>query len=190
LRATEECPLPPESLRDAHTKAYSSAVFRHLLEWQSRRAIRYQEAFSLLCVALDRNGDEEESRDDEIELAIVAENIRREMRQTDLIGRDGEMLSILLLYAGHNETAQVAERVRTRIENYAFPGRSTQERVRRTVSIGGSCFPMHAVDSSLLAEQALSSLQRVREKGGNNVLLSQDGSGSEENPYDAEAVQL
>ena len=187
---TEGSPQPPEPLRDAHSKAYSSAVFRHLLECQSRRAIRYQEAFALLCVALDRNGDEEERGDEEIELAIVAENIRREMRQTDLIGRDGEMLTILLLYAGDNETAQVAERVRTRIENYAFPGGSTQERVSRTVSIGGSCFPMHAVDSSLLVEHALSNFRRVQEEGGNNVLLSQNGSGSEESPYDVETSQL
>lgn len=175
MRRTQDFLLPPETLRDVHTKAYDSLCFRHLLEWQSRRAIRYQEAFALLCVALDRDSDEAGNQDEETELAILAENIRREVRQTDLLGRDGDTLTILLLYAGNKETAHVAERVRVRIENYAFPGKSPEERVHRTVSIGGSCFPLNAVDSSLLVEHALSCFRRAQREGGNNVLMSEDG---------------
>ncbi len=152
---------------------YSSSIFCHLLEWQSRRALRYQEAFALLCVALDGNNGEAGNQDEETELAIVAENIRREVRETDLISRNGDTLNVLLLYTSNRETAEIAERVRVRIENYAFPGRFPEERVHRTVSIGGSCFPWDTSDSSLLLEHAQSCFRRAQRKGGNNVVLSQ-----------------
>ncbi len=169
---TEQFLLPLEALWDEHTKTYRSPVFRHLLDRESRRAIRYQEAFALLLVALDRNRNDAGDRNEEGELEIVAENIRREIRQTDLIGRIGETLILLLLHASNGETVKVAERARARIENYAFRGRSPGERIHYTVSIGAACFPLHTADSSLLVEHAMSCLRRAQEEGGNKVLLS------------------
>lgn len=163
--------LPPEPLRDAYTKTYSSTGFRHLLEWQSRRAIRYQEGFALLCVALNETANE----DHMAILEIVADNLRREIRRTDLIGHSDGILTILLLYAGNGDPANVAERLRARIQNYAFPGRTPKERVRHTISIGGACFPLDAVESSLLVKRARHCLRRAQERGGNRVVMSGDG---------------
>ncbi len=176
MKATPHSLRPPETLRDRHTNAYTFPVFDHLLEWQIRRAVRYQEAFALLCVALDPSGNDAANGDEEAGLEIVAENIRKEIRETDLIGRTGQTLLMLLLYAGNGDAPQIAERIRARIENYAFLSRSTGKRIRQTVSIGGTCFPLDAVDRSPLMKKAMSCLRRAREEGGNRVILSGSGS--------------
>ncbi|MGH7352900.1 MAG: diguanylate cyclase [Candidatus Methylomirabilales bacterium] len=171
--------LPPRAMADVNTKAYTPVAFSHLLERETRRAVRYQDAFAIIYVALDRNPQAGDQPVGETELAIVAENIWQEIRGTDLIGRRGQMFSVLLLYVNERDTEKVAERVRGRIQNYAFPGGTRDAQIRRTVSIGGVCFPLHARDSSLLKEQGLSCLRRAQTQGGNRVLLF-DGTRSEE----------
>jgi len=163
--------LPPKAMADGNTKAYTPVAFSHLLERESCRAVRYQDAFALIYVALDRNAEAANRPEGETELAIVAENIREEIRQTDFIGRRGQMLSVLLLHVNERDTERVAERVRGRIHNYAFPGRTRDARIRRTVSIGGVCFPLHARDPSLLRQEGLSCLRRAQAEGGNRVHL-------------------
>ncbi len=172
MRETHRLLLPPEALRDIHTKAYNHPLFHYLLEWQMRRAVRYQESFALLCVALDASRNEAGNEDQRTDLEIAAENIQREIRQTDLIGRNSETLIVLLLYVGNGDAAKVAERIRVQIEHYAFPGRSPDEPIHRTVSMGGAACPMDAVESSSLMQHALSRLGRAQEKGGNRVVLS------------------
>ncbi len=146
-------------------------TFQNLLEWECQRAVRYQESFALAVVALDPASRESEPLDGDIELEIVAGNVNKEIRKTDLQDQNGETLNILLLHVDGPETLQIAERVRSRIQHYSFPGKTPNARVNRTVSIGAACYPLHSVDSSDLRERCLEALHRAQADGGNKVVV-------------------
>jgi len=145
--------------------------FKSLLEWECQRAVRYQESFALAVVAIDPTSKEGEPREGDIELEIVKENVKKEIRKTDLQDQDGETLNILLLHVDRPETLQIAERVRSRIQHYSFPGKTPNARVNRTVSIGAACYPLHSVDSTDLRKRALEALHRAQADGGNKVVV-------------------
>jgi len=146
-------------------------TFQNLLEWECQRAIRYQESFALAVVEMDPTSREGEALEGDIQLEIVAGNVNKEIRKTDLHDQDGKTLNILLLHVGGPEILQIAERVRSRIQHYSFPGKTPNARVNRTVSIGAACYPLHSVDSSDLREKALEALHRAQADGGNQVIV-------------------
>jgi predicted signal transduction protein with EAL and GGDEF domain len=63
----------------------------------------------------------------------------------------------------------VGERIRERIENYAF--RVHGHEVMITTSIGTACFPTHANDLENLLHKAEYALSLARDSGGGRVCL-------------------
>ena len=148
-----------------------SLTFQKLLEWECQRAVRYQESFALAVVEVDSAPAGSEPEESQVALEIIAENVNKEVRKTDLRFCNGNLLNILLLHVGGLETFQIVERVRSRIEHYSFPGKKADERVNRTVSIGAACFPLHSVNSSDLTERAMGCLRQAQGYGGNKVMV-------------------
>lgn len=148
---------------DPMTSTLSSDFFKFLLESESKRAMRYTYFFSILTVEIDQvdNGDL---------LATLAELIRQCIRNTDVIGRvDHRRFSVILHHAEAQNTYMVGERIRDRIENYNFVLKDNHH--KRTVSVGGACFPSHTPDVQGLLLTATEMLQRAKSTGGNKVYL-------------------
>ncbi len=159
---------------------YDHEVFQHLLQREIRRSLRYAEFFSLCLLSPDQPNLEGWGNDDERAetfLALMFENIRQEIRNTDFIGRYGNHLAVVLLHSPVEDARVAAERLRERIGRFTFPSQSTSGRSRVTVSVGCACFPTDGRDLASLRQCALLSLRQAREAGGNRAVLFGDAAG-------------
>ncbi len=139
----------PNGLRDG--------AFGRLLELELRRSRRYQYFTSLLMIEansrlLDRYGN---NHADVLQRIVTL--LRRELRETDLVGLQNEnVVTILLPYSDKNSTRNVASRLTAWLA--AFMGGSD---VEAQVRVGGASFPSHASDLEGLCQQAGEMLQRA-----------------------------
>lgn len=148
---------------DHQTSTLSKNFFQYLLESEAKRAMRYTYFFSILTLEIDQSEDGDA-------LDTLAVLIKQSVRNTDLIGRiDDRRFSIILHHAEPPNTFSVGERIRDRVQSYNFALRTAQQ--RRTVSVGGACFPSHTADIQSLLLTANEMLLRARSEGGNKVHL-------------------
>ncbi len=163
-------------------ECYDHEVFQHLLQREIKRSLRYAEFFSLCLLSPDQLNLQGWGNDDERAqsfLAVMFENIRQEVRNTDFIGRYGNHLAAVLVYSSVEEARVAAERVRERIGRFIFPSEFSTGSSRVTVSVGCACFPTDGRDLASLRRCALLSLRQAREAGGNRAVMFQelDGKG-------------
>ncbi len=148
---------------DTMTSTLSPDFFKFLLESEGKRAMRYTYFFSILTVEIDQveNGEV---------LTTLADLIRQSIRNTDVVGRiNHKRFSVILHHAEAQNTYSVGERIRDRVENYNFELKESPH--KRTVSVGGACFPSHTPDVQGLLLTAHEMLQRAKSGGGNKVYL-------------------
>ena len=147
-------------------------AFRHLLAWETNRATRYQDFFSVCLVKADAlelcNG-----RSAEIQLA-VARKIAESLRSTDVVGRVQDGTAILLLHAASTDAVRVAERIRADIEKVAFPGALGNPPRRLTLSVGKVSFPRDGSNDKILLLRAQANLHEAARQGGNRVVNAED----------------
>lgn len=145
------------------TSAISRNVFRYLLESEEKRALRYDYFFSLLSVAFDQldNGEG---------LKSLVHFIRQSIRDTDLIGRINHSRILVILYQAEGSHAlDIGERIRSKVELSDFV--QPEGRMRKTISIGGACFPTHYANIDDLIFIAHEMVLIAKSLGGNKVLL-------------------
>lgn len=148
---------------DGETGALSDNFFRFLLEWESKRSMRYSYYFSVLTVEIDQAENTKL-------LATLAKLIRQSVRNTDYIARiDHQQFSVVLHHAEIQHTYSVGERIRERVERHNFVHKNRQ--CKRTVSIGGACFPSHTPDVQALQWIAREMLLKAKSVGGNKVYI-------------------
>lgn len=129
-------------LMDLVAPTYNFRTFYKRLNYELKRANRYDRALSLLVVAVDGLQEIGKSRGMEVHDNIVAASaavMLTSIRDIDLIGRCREDAFGIILPETPRSGAEVAaERIRTRLENYevVIKGRSYLV----SVSIGVSCF--------------------------------------------------
>ncbi len=172
--------MPLAALFTGIPECYDLEVFQHLLLQEIKRPLRYSEFFALLLVSVDPPGGETLRGDadgGEKLLALMFDNVRQELRDTDFIGRYGNHLGVVLLHSSAEDTRVAAERVRERIGRFMFPSELTAGRPRMTVSMGGACFPTDGRDLSSLLQRAFLSLRRAREAGGDRAVMYEELNG-------------
>jgi GGDEF domain-containing protein len=143
------------------------AAFAFVLESELKRADRYQNYLTLVTVETWREWEEMTVTADDGTLEEVAGVIRREIRDTDMVGHsDVGMLCLMLLDANFEQSAGVIERLITRIQAYKFP-------TALRIAIGAACYPTHAIVAESLKRQALSR-PLVNWRGGAHQSLDQN----------------
>ena len=141
---TDDCVLRTR-LEAAHAGA-----FEFVLDSELKRAVRYQNYLTLVTVETSREWEGMTVTADDGTLQEVAQVIRREMRDTDLLGHtDKGTLGLVLLDADFEHSTRVIDRLVSRIENYKFP-------TALRIAVGAACYPTHAIDAESLKRQALS----------------------------------
>ena len=155
---------------DRVTQTLERQFFEYLLDLEVKKAVRYLYFFSLMILQKDTLSPGIAQSEEETLLKELAFLVREEMRGTDIIGRIGhDKFFIILDETDSQASLKVGERIRERIENYAF--RLDGSEVMLKVSIGVACFPTHASDLETLIQKADHALIQAREGGGGRVCL-------------------
>ena len=150
---------------DKETKVLQKDVFEYFTNYELKRSIRYQSYFTLLCLEPD------EMQNNGLNLKMFADVLRDDLRDTDIVGRlNGIRFGVILLNADLRSSHVAAERLLNKLENYLFTGKK-----KKTVAIGGACFPINANNFDDLMNEAESMLTRARENGGNTLCLPSKG---------------
>ena len=153
---------------DRVTQTLEREYFEYLLDLEVKKAVRYLYFFSLMILQRDRVPPGLNQTEEEMLLRQLAFLTREEIRGTDIIGRIGDnKFFIILDHADSQASLKIGERIRERIEQYAF--RVDEHEVMLTVSIGAACFPTHASDLETLIQKAELMLNMAKEGGGNRV---------------------
>lgn len=107
-------------------------------------------------------------------LASVAETISKTIPPECLAFRyGGEEFAVLLPDFHTGQAYELAERLRRKMADTAFPGVERMPDQRLTISIGVASFPIHAQYPEQLIERADEALYLAKEAGRNCVILHQ-----------------
>ncbi|MEJ2524830.1 MAG: diguanylate cyclase [Desulfuromonadales bacterium] len=142
---------------DDLTGLYNHRYLHVALEQEIRRSERYGLEFSLAFIDLDlfKNINDEYGHLAGSAVLRQAGDILREcVRETDMLFRyGGDEFTALLVESGMHAAQKVAERIRAKIENYAFttkPGHTQ----RMTATVGHATYPIHAKTKDQMIELA------------------------------------
>ena len=139
-----------DSFFQEDTRLLKPHAFDFVLEGELKRAVRSQNFLTLVTLETTREWEGMTVTADEGTVEEVAEIIRHEVRDTDLLGyTTNGLLSLVLLDANYENSTKVIDRLIQRMEHYDF---ATPLRV----SVGAACYPTHAVDAESLKRQAIS----------------------------------
>jgi hypothetical protein len=116
-------------------------TFDFVLANELKRAARSQN-FVTLVLLQPRSGDLPAA------LAEIAAIVTRELRETDLLATDAEMVSMVLLDADLQNSRRVIDRVMSRLEHYQFTAPVD-------LIIGAACCPTDGADINTLRRAAL-----------------------------------
>jgi len=144
--------------------------FQTRLEAELQRADRYGHDVSLLMMDVDHFKQYNDSfghpAGDEV-LRTVAELLRQEARESDFVARyGGEEFAVILPMTGPADAAQMAERVRARIEWHGWPLRAV------TVSVGLASRSLPLATSEALLKAADQALYASKQAGRNRVSVA------------------
>lgn len=160
---------PSEAMREV----LGEEAFRHLLAWETSRATRYQDFFSVCLIKPDAL-DATNGRAIELQLAI-ARKIAESLRMSDVVGRIQGSTAVLLLHAASAEAVRIAERIRADIGKVAFPVPSGGATRCLTVSVGGVSFPRDGSTDKALLSRAQANMHEAARRGGDRVVEGADG---------------
>lgn len=125
---------------------FEEPEFRYLFGREIQRATRNQDFLSFCLVRLEHR----EAPNARVQ-QVVGENLAELLRATDVVGRMGEDIALLLLHTPDTDAAPIIERVCGRLDRTAI---STGDGASVTVSLRTAltCFPTTATtDTALVA---------------------------------------
>ena len=153
--------IPPGEVLDEET-------FRRLLAIEANRATRYRDFFVLCLVQPDQASPKDQMG--QILGQRVARKIVEFVRASDVVGRLGDGIGVLLLQTGSSDALRVTERLRSEIGNVRFQGEAAGAGRRITLSVGEVSFPGDGHSELSLLSRARARLQEAVRSGGNKVV--------------------
>ena len=152
-------------LDDDGPRLLSQETFAFELEAELRRAVRSRSDVTLVVLEAGRETGASETTVDETAMLEIAEIIGEAVRETDLVGfADRAALGLVLVDASYHRSAQVLDRLMSRIGQRAFAP-------ALRIAVGVASYPEHGVDAGSLKQEA-KSRPFLRETFGTNTAAS------------------
>ena len=193
--ALQNAQLYQETQRLATTDALTGlSNYRHfhdLLGLEVQRARRMDYPIGLIIMDLDHFklvNDRHGHPTGDVVLRQVAEQLRKRLRRTDVVGRlGGEEFGAILPGDSLAEVAIVAEKLRRAVEELPplRGGMTTSSPTLVTLSVGGVSLTADLVDAELLVSRADQALYEAKRNGRNQVRLWSPPVPSTEPPHAA-----
>ena len=162
------------AITDGLTHCYIKRYFDQVLLDELARAKRYRRPLSLIMIDVDdfkSFNDQHGHQQGDMILAATAGLLRQSIRESDVPCRyGGEEFVVLLPESDASNTAITAERIRKRVEEYAFTS-LRGERLHVTVSLGIASYPAHATFAEDVLKRADEALYKAKELGKNRMVV-------------------
>lgn len=139
-------------------RIYPEEDFYRLFAWEVQRATRYQDFLSLCLLRPDHPGPPSADL-----LNEVAQRVVELLRSTDLVGMLDDTIAVLLVHTPDSDAALIMERLRGRVERYAFQVVPGEPDVMPTLSLGLAEFPTDATSEGSLFAHARARLTEAWE---------------------------
>jgi diguanylate cyclase (GGDEF)-like protein len=165
---------------DALTGLSNYRHFHDLLTLEVERARRMEYPVGLVIMDLDHFksvNDRHGHPMGDVALRLVADQLRKRLRRTDVVGRiGGEEFGAILPGDSLAEVAIVAEKLRRSVEELPplRGGMATSTATPMTLSVGGTSLGFNEVDAQLLISCADQALYQAKGNGRNQVRLWSD----------------
>ncbi|MFA5116270.1 MAG: diguanylate cyclase [Candidatus Omnitrophota bacterium] len=163
------------SITDSLTGLFVHRYFEQRLREEISRARRYFSKVSIIMMDIDhfkQANDLFGHQTGNIILKKIALVIKLSIRKDEDIPTrwGGDELAIVLPETGKDGACVLADRIRKNIENFNFM--ELDKKLKITVSLGVSSFPVDALDENELVRKADEALYQSKSKGGNMVCSS------------------
>lgn len=160
---------------DGLTKLYNHRFFQETINKEMELAKKNKTPLSLLIVDIDYfkhyNDLFGHQAGDQL-LKDLANILKTQIRQKDFIARyGGEEFTIIIPGQESDYASEVAERLRSKVEEFPFFGREQQPDKRVTVSIGIASYPKNAATKEELIKLADEALYKAKGSTRNKVEL-------------------
>ena len=167
------------AITDGLTKLYIYRHFRHLLDTEIKRSLRYKRQFSLIMMDVDNFkliNDTYGHQTGDLVLKEISAAITFSCRKSDLASRyGGEEFVLILPETCKNNAKIMAERLRQKIDSIIVYTK-TNLPVSPTISMGIAGFPDDATEQDNLLEASDNALYFAKNQGKNCVAeYSSDG---------------
>jgi len=162
-----------QAITDGLTALYNFRYIKDRLEEEVKRAQRFVHPLALIMADVDyfkEYNDTYGHLEGDKVLKILANILRSNVREVDIVGRyGGEEFMVILPEANEKEAQRIAERIRIKAEGYNFKNKKSHPDEKVTLSLGvTSCFQENITSQGLIykVDQAL---YRAKRKGRNRV---------------------
>lgn len=163
------------SLTDDLTKLHNARYLRQFLVNEIKRARRYHSNVAAVFLDLDdfkRINDQHGHLVGSHALMEIASVISPSVRDTDCVVRyGGDEFVVILPETGIDRAVQVAERIRTKIEDHRFTG-GRRLKLPLTASFGIAVFPSHALSPQQLIACADTAMYEAKARGKNCIRVA------------------
>jgi len=163
------------AMTDGLTKLYNHRYFQDCLENAVALAKQENKAVTLMILDIDHfkyyNDLFGHQAGDRL-LEELAELLIRELGPNDMVARyGGEEFTVILYDCDSKHGLEVAEKIRSAVESFPFPGRHQQPDGKVTVSIGVASYPENAKNKEELFKLADEALYKAKSCSRNKVEL-------------------
>jgi diguanylate cyclase (GGDEF)-like protein len=176
------------SITDPLTGLPNRRYLEERLTEEVNRSKRYEQPLSFLMIDIDDfkiYNDLNGHQAGDLALQMTAQGLKGTLRSADVASRyGGEEFSVLLPQTSLQEAGVIAERMRERIEQTAFPHAKSQPLRAVTISIGVSTFSASVDTAEQIIWAADRALYEAKNKGKNKISFYEIGSSKASNSND------
>ncbi len=170
--AVENSRLYRMATLDRMTRLYIHHYFQERLQEEIKRSERYSTPLSLIMTDIDhfkRINDRYGHQQGDTVLKALGSIFRKNLRKTDIASRyGGEEFAFILPETKLSRAADVASRLRKRVEDHEFPGQEVPLRI--TISLGIAEYDINRdLDAGMFIKRADRALYRAKRSGRNRV---------------------